>query len=198
MRRFRPLLLLLILPLLGSCYLPNAFEAEIKLLKNGTFQLSYQGELIYYPLVYEIAVKNLPIETQTEKMAVTERDLRRDSSFQEVRSLGRGRFKVRYKHTEKIEGTFLYTFVRRNAEIMSVKLAPTGLLTVGARTLKPDDVRAARQIGITINGTLKVVSDLPVAESNAQETKKEGLATIYAWRLTPETTKSPKIVFKYR
>jgi hypothetical protein len=198
MRRLAPLLLLLLLPLLSSCYLPNAFEAEIKLMKDGTFTLSFQGELIYYPLVYEIVAKNLPIEMQTEKMAVTERDLRRDTNFQEVRSLGRGRFKVRYKHTEKIEGTFLYTFVRRNAEIMAVKLAPTGLLTVGARTLKPDDVRSARQIGITINGTLKVVSDLPIAESNAMETKKEGLATAYLWRLTPETQKSPKIVFKYR
>ncbi|MBI4969462.1 MAG: hypothetical protein HZC25_15195 [Rhodospirillales bacterium] len=199
MRLSRILFLVLVLFGLGGCYLPNQFDAEIRILRDGTFTISFQGLLIYAPLVYEISSKNLSPDEQRQKMQVLERDLRRDSGFAEVQPQGKGQFKVRYKHSEKLEGSVLYTFVRRNSDILSMKLDKQGIVTIRGSALSADDAQRALQLGIRPGGTLKVVTDLPQPlNSNAQETQKQGALTVYVWKIQKWDQAAPKIAFKLR
>jgi len=199
MRLSRILFLLLVLFGLGGCYLPNQFDAEIRILRDGTFTISFQGLLIYAPLVYEISSKNLSPDEQRQKMQILERDLRRDSGFAEVQPQGKGQFKVRYKHSEKLEGSVLYTFVRRNSDILSMKLDKQGIVTIRGSALSADDAQRALQLGIRPGGTLKVVTDLPQPlNSNAQETQKQGSLTVYVWKIQKWDQTAPKIAFKLR
>lgn len=191
------LFLTLILPLLSSCWLPNQFEAVIQIMKNGSFAVEYKGTMDYAPLVYKIKSEGLPQEEQTRQMAVLERDLRRDTGFQEVAPMGNGRFRVRYRHDDVIGGTFLYTFVRRNAAIMKILVGKDGRASIWVDTLKPEDAKRAASLGMSVNGVVKVVSDLPLLESNAPEKKQQGAATIYAWRITRyDQTPAPKMILK--
>jgi hypothetical protein len=196
-RLIPPLFLALLLPLLSSCWLPGQFEAIIKIMKNGTFAVEYKGTMDYAPLVYKIKKEGLSQEEQTKQMAVLERDLRRDSGFQEVSLMGNGRFRVRYRHDDQIEGTFLYTFVRRNAAIMKVLVGKDGRASIWIDTLSTENAQRAAALGLAVNGTVKVISDLPLLESNAPEKKQQGAATIYAWRITRyDQTPAPKMILK--
>ena len=196
-RRIAPLFLALLAPLLSSCWLPNQFEAVIQIMKNGSFAVEYKGTMDYAPLVYKIRSEGLPKEEQTKQMAVLERDLRRDSGFQEVTLMGNGRFRVRYRHDDQINSTFLYTFVRRNAAIMKILVGKDGRASIWVDTLSTEDAQRAASLGLSVNGTVKVVSDLPLLESNAPEKKQQGAATIYAWRITRyDQTPAPKMIPK--
>ncbi|MBF0267152.1 MAG: hypothetical protein HQL44_01035 [Alphaproteobacteria bacterium] len=193
----RFLILALLVPLLGSCWLPSQFEAIIQIMKDGSFAVQYKGTMDYAPLVYDIKTKNLPIEEQTKKTAILERDLRRDSGFQEVATMGNGRFRVRYRHDDKISGTFIYTFVRRNAAIMKVLVGKDGRASIWFDTLSPEDAKRATGLGMSINGTVKMISDLPMLESNAQKTEQQGTAKVYIWQITRyDQSPAPKMIFK--
>jgi hypothetical protein len=193
----RLLLLALLVPLLSSCWLPNQFEAVIQIMKDGTFSVQYKGTMDYAPLVYEIRQKSLPPEEQTKKMAVLERDLRRDTGFQEVAPLANGRFRVRYRHDDKITGTFIYTFVRRNAAIMKVLVGEDGRASIWFDTLSADDAKRATSLGMTIGGTVKVISDLKLLQSNAQGKTQQGTATVYSWQVTRyDQNPAPKLIFQ--
>jgi hypothetical protein len=195
--RLRLFALALLVPLLSSCWLPNQFEAVIQIMKDGTFQVQYKGTMDYAPLVYEIKTKGLPPDEQSKKMAVLERDLRRDTGFQEVAPIGNGRFRVRYRHDDKIQGTFIYTFVRRNAAIMKVLVGEDGRASIWFDTLKPEDAKRAVSLGMSISGTVKVVSDLKLLESNAQGKTQQGTATVYAWQVTRyDQNPAPKLIFQ--
>lgn len=197
MIRFRNLILALLIPLLSSCWLPNQFEAVIQIMKDGKFSVQYKGTMDYAPLVYDIKTKGLAIEEQSKKMAILERDLRRDSGFQEVAPMANGRFRVRYRHDDVITDTFIYTFVRRNAAIMKVLVGKDGRASIWFDTLSPEDAKRAASLGMSINGTVKVISDLPILESNAQQTTQQGTAKIYAWQVTRyDQSPSPKLIFK--
>ncbi len=193
----RFLILALLVPLLGSCWLPSQFEAIIQIMKDGSFAVQYKGTMDYAPLVYDIKTKNLPIEEQTKKTAILERDLRRDSGFQEVATMGNGRFRVRYRHDDKISGTFIYTFVRRNAAIMKVLVGKDGRASIWFDMLSPEDAKRATGLGMSINGTVKMISDLPMLESNAQKTEQQGAAKVYIWQITRyDQSPAPKMIFK--
>ncbi|MDK9720349.1 MAG: hypothetical protein OEL53_04100 [Rhodospirillales bacterium] len=197
MIRFRSLILALLIPLLSSCWLPNQFEAVIQIMKDGKFAVQYKGTMDYAPLVYDIKTKGLAIEEQSKKMAILERDLRRDSGFQEVAPMANGRFRVRYRHDDQIADTFIYTFVRRNAAIMKVLVGKDGRASIWFDTLGAEDAKRAASLGMSINGTVKVISDLPILESNAQQTAQQGTAKIYTWQVTRyDQTPAPKLIFK--
>lgn len=193
------LALLLLAPLLSSCWLPNQFEAVIQIMKDGTFSVQYKGTMDYAPLVYKIKTEGLAQAEQTKQMAVLERDLRRDSGFQEVAPMANGRFRVRYRHDDKIDGTFIYTFVRRNAAIMKVLIGEDGRASIWFDTLNPEDAKRASSLGMSVNGSVRVMSDLPLLESNAQSKSQQGAATIYNWQVTRyDQSPAPKLIFRFR
>lgn len=193
------LILFLLAPVLSSCWLPNQFEAVVQIMKDGTFSVQYKGTMDYAPLVYKIKTEGLEQSEQSKQMAVLERDLRRDTGFQEVAPVGNGRFRVRYRHDDKIDGTFIYTFVRRNAAIMKVLVGKDGRASIWFDTLKPEDAKRATGLGMSINGTVRVLSDLPPLESNAQNKTQQGAATVYSWQVTRyDQQPAPKMIFRFR
>jgi hypothetical protein len=196
MRRFiKPLLaILLLLPLVGSCYLPNQFEAEIRVMRSGDFSFSYNGVLVYAPLYVEIASGKLSPEAIKEKTDLIVRDLKRDSAFTEVVSLGRAHFRVKFKREDRAKESMLFTFIRRNAVILTAKWVKDGTVLITGTPLGTDEAVRIRQAGLQINGTLKVVSDYPrILENNSQTQNKVGFNGIYTWKITDPTAPMPKI-----
>jgi hypothetical protein len=195
-RLFRPLAaLLLLLPLLVSCYLPNQFEAEIRVMRNGDFSVAYNGILVYVPLYEEIVSGKLSGDKVKEKTDVIVRDLKRDSAFTEVEPVGRGHFRVKYKRIDRAKDSMLFTFVRRNSVILTAKWAKDGTVTVTGTPLGTDEAVRIRQAGLQVNGTLKVVSDYPkVVQNNAQNSTKVGFNGVHTWKISDPTAPMPRIV----
>ncbi|MBF0094250.1 MAG: hypothetical protein HQL34_06870, partial [Alphaproteobacteria bacterium] len=95
--RARLAVVLLIAAGLASCYVPDDFKAEIRVASNGDFAMSYEGILTWAPLYSDIKDGKLAPADIPAKIALFEEDLRRDTNFKEIKSIGKGRYQVRYE-----------------------------------------------------------------------------------------------------
>lgn len=199
-RIFLPLLaVMLTLPLLSSCYVPDEFLAEIRLAKNGDYALIYRGTLTWAPMIKDVRSGDLSPSEIKEKQDVLIRDLERSGGFQSIEVLGPGRFKVFYERLGRFTGTRKVTFVRRSAEILSLEVLTDGTLHVRANTMpKATDEDQFRSLGIQSRGKLRVVTELPIIGHNAPEVSDgpEGFPTwkTFDWTITHLGQRPPTLV----
>lgn len=192
-------LVVLVAPVLGSCYVPDDFLAEIRLARNGDYGLIYKGKLTWAPLWADIRSGKLSPQDLAEKEAAVMADLQRDGHFTSVKALGRGQFEVSYERVGKFTGTRKVTFVRRSAEILSMELRSNGEIHVRTRNdpkLDLENQLAAN--GLSSRGKLRIITNTAVVLHNAQDTA-EGLPgypdyTIYDWTITSGTKPMPMLV----
>ncbi|MGC2854199.1 hypothetical protein ACM64Y_01900 [Novispirillum sp. DQ9] len=193
------LVLVLTLPALASCYVPDDFLAEIRLARNGDYALIYRGKLTWAPLWADIRGGKLSPEEVAEKEAAVMADLQRDGHFSAIKPLGRGQFEVAYERTGKFTGTRKVTFVRRSAEILSMELRTSGEVHIRTRNdpkLDLENQLAAN--GLSSRGKLRIITNAPVVLHNAQNIG-EGLPgypdyAIYDWSITATTKPMPMLV----
>lgn len=199
-RLLAALLLVAALPALASCYVPDRFRAEIRIARNGDFTLDYKGILTWAPLYMEIAAGKYSEAEAQEKIEGIRRDLKRDSQFTSIRSIGRGQFEVAYRRTGNyVANPGMVSFVRRNARILNIDARPDGTVTVFAETPNIDKARPMAEAGLLVRGSLRVISDMKVSgASNANATYKDpnGDWTVYDWSLDGTAPTYPTITFR--
>lgn len=183
-----------LLTTLSGCYLPDKFMAEIRISRSGAYAINFRGDLVYGPLYADIAQGKVPPEDAAKKIAALERDLRRDSAFKKLESLGQGRFRVHYERQGVLERTGLVTFVRRNAAIMSIKATDNGTITVRTNKVSPPDAEWLMQNGLPLTGEFRVVTDATVLEHNATEIRQYQGWPVYVWRIENAMSPTPKMV----
>lgn len=164
------LAVLAVLPLVGSCYVPDDFLAEIRLARNGDYALVYKGKLIWVPLWEDIRQGKLSPEEIREKTEIVRRDLARDANFKTVTPLGQGQFEVFYERYGRFTSTRKVTFVRRGAEILSMELRTNGELHIRSRNdPKLDMGNQLAAHGLKSRGRFRIVTNTAVVLHNAQE-----------------------------
>ncbi|KAF0116790.1 MAG: hypothetical protein FD149_1306 [Rhodospirillaceae bacterium] len=180
--------------LLSGCNLPDDFKVEIRLAEDGRYALSYHGILIWVPLHEEILRGKLKGTEIEEKIRAFENDIKRDSHFRDVRSLGGGRYKMHYQREGRIEKTGQVTFIRRNVALLVLKALPEGTVAVTVPLSKRASFKQLEVLGLSVRGMLRVATGLPVLEHNAQTVKLLGPFRIYEWSVTPTLTHTPRLV----
>lgn len=160
---------LLMAPLLGSCYVPDDFLAELRIAANGDYALAYRGKLIWAPLVEEIQNGELTAEEIRTKEELVRRDLARDTNFREIKNLGRGVFDVVYDRMGRFTGTRQVSFPRRGVEILYMELRTSGKLYVRAvPTARVDQKEQLAKLGLRPAGRFRVLTNAKVAGHNAE------------------------------
>ncbi|MFN3075426.1 MAG: hypothetical protein ABT940_00820 [Alphaproteobacteria bacterium] len=202
MSRLRPYLprflwiLLVAVPLLTGCYLPDEFAAEVRVAATGEYAITYRGLLTWVPLYSEIRQHKLSAKETREKLADIEKDLRRDTNFKEIQSLGDGRFRVRFERSGRLKESEMVTFVRRNAMILSMTALKDGTLKIQGTSLGKDHAAKVSRMGLGMRGTLRVVTGATVKSSNANRTGSNGPFRVYDWKIDTTMRASPKIVIR--
>lgn len=193
-------LLIAILPVLSSCYVPDEFAAEIRIARNGDYSLTYNGVLTWAPLYMQIVRGEVTGDAVQEKIEAIRRDIKRDPQFTSVRSMGRGQFAVQYKRTGNYVATpGMVTFVRRNAKIFNIDARDDGSVTVYAETPNIDKARPMAEAGLLVRGTLRVISDMRVVDPGnptAVYSDKDSDWKVYDWILDGTKPVYPQIVFR--
>lgn len=202
MRRLRGLVaLVLLLPLLASCYLPDRFQSEIRLTATGEYGLFYEGDLIWLPLIRDLRRGAITEADLPPKMETLERDLDRDGNFSRVVPSGPARFSVTYNRVGKLGWPDLVTFVRRNARILAMETDPdAGTVTItGSQAIKMIDPETIERIGLNSRGLLRVTTEAPVLEHNADSVRRgpQGY-TIYDWNINGIRGQEPRLVARLR
>ncbi|WP_374334055.1 hypothetical protein, partial [Aestuariivirga sp.] len=112
----------LCLLLASSCYVPDNFETELRITKDGSYGLTFIGVLTYAPLFGQIARGAIDEQHAKDNERMFMEALKRDDGFKQVASLGKGRYQVRYERTGRFAGAHQQvTFVSRQEPIFRVR-----------------------------------------------------------------------------
>ena len=181
---------------LAGCYLPDKFKSEIRVGSTGDYAISFYGDLIWGPLYRDIQRGNVPADQIPVKIAELEADLKRDSGFKSVESVGNGRFHVTYMREGHLQPTDLVTFVRRNAIILQLKASPDGKVALDGAAIKPSDANAATAMGLTIQGEFRLVTTAQVLSHNATKTTLYEGYPVYIWTIDNTFSPFPHLVMQ--
>ncbi|MGE4064323.1 MAG: hypothetical protein AB7E79_13230 [Rhodospirillaceae bacterium] len=185
------------LAMLASCYLPDRFEAEIRLTKDGGYGVTYIGQLTYAPLFGQIARGTISEEKAKENERMILEQLKRDTAFKEVSSLGRGRYQVRFEREGRFGGAMqMVNFATRNQAIFRIRTTEDGLVQVNGSG--QGQLYAARfeEIGLRSAGLVRIVTDAEVLDHNAtfiRASRTPGF-TQYDWRIRSFRDPPPKFI----
>ncbi|MDR3440173.1 hypothetical protein [Telmatospirillum sp.] len=181
---------------LAACYIPDNFKSEIRLGATGDYAVSFWGDLVWAPLFRDIQEHKISQEEGLIRVAEIEKDLKRDSHFKSIESLGKGRFKVAYEREGHLEATDMVTFVRRNAIIIQITAKQDGTILVNANTMRPNQAQEATTIGLNVQGEFRIIADGQVKEHNASEVRPFGRHLIYIWTIKNAFSPSPHFVMQ--
>ena len=179
---------------LSSCYLPGSFDAEIELSRTGLYKMTFDGYIVDVQLYDDLRQGKLTQKQQEEKIANVIADFKRDGDTKEVSYFGQGAFKVVWQTSGDITRTPQVTFFRRNENMLSITYdEKEGAINLAGKYVKKQDADRILQMGLNIQGVLRVKTDAHVIAHNAQRVTKDGLTTIYGFRLTSVTDPSPRM-----
>lgn len=184
--KFRPFSLIVTLGialLLSGCWIPENFEANITVDKDGSYTFTYDGTLTFALAL--AAAKKGSLSTKDEAKFEKEAEkIRKKPDFKKVEYLGKGRYKVFVEKSGKAGEP--YDFLSSEMKIFSVKPQQDGSLEITAAQFSKTDLNELKSIGSKVNGTLTVSVEkgVKVVKHNAQsEPKPFGLFGGYEWEI---------------
>ncbi|MBU2704885.1 hypothetical protein KCM76_02775 [Zooshikella marina] len=192
MKRLRYLLLFICFWVSG-CLFPERFSAEIAIHKDLSFDFKYEGILTaIMARADETEQGHISSEREREMLRWAE-ELKRDPGFKQVNYIGHGQFKVAYEKHGQLDKSF--AFVAKDIKLISI--VPKKNNTIEIKGLKVSKSRRHKLnvLGMTIEGDLHIVSDLPAIQHNAQEFHaSESSTAIYHWHVASLTDPAPRLV----
>lgn len=192
--RLTSILLLASIILLG-CWIPEDFEANVTVEKDGAYKFTYDGTLTF-ALALAAAQKG---ELGAKDEAAFKQEaakMQKEPGFKKVEYLGKGRYKVLVEKIGKAGEP--YYFISKDLKIFSILSEKDGSVSISA--IRPDKsaIQQLTSLGAKINGTLtvSVASGVKVIKHNAQSQPTAfGLIGGYKWQIkTPD--ENPFIVLK--
>ena len=193
--------LLVVMLVLTSCYVPDKFKAELRLSRYGDYVLSFEGELIYVPIQHDYAENKVKPEEDAERQENIRQDLARDTAFSEVKGLGRGRFRVKYqgpirhgKAGGRLGQTELVSIIRRDLHMIRLKSNPDNQVVLLAESIRPTDAQALQQVGLNVQGEFRLTTDGNIIKHNATEVRDMGPFKVYIWKIENPLSPMPHAV----
>ena len=195
LRRFAPLAVLTVL--LTGCYFPGSFDAEIEVSRTGLYKLSFDGYLVELNHYRDLSGgKIVPGDQRdNERKATVLRDLNRDSRTESASYYQQGAYKVKWSMGGDLLKNPLIVFLRRNQNMFSVAYDKDKFtMTVRGKFVSKGDKDRLEAMGINMQGVLRIKTDARVLSHNANKVTKQGLVTIYGWRINSIRDPAPKLV----
>lgn len=167
---------------LASCYLPARFDAEITLDRQGYYDLKFDGYMAHVSLYQGLREGKITPEQEREKIAVIERDFTRDTSTKAFEYFKDGHFRVNWERAGDLLKIKNVTFVRSNELILQIKyVSDTGYVVLEGKSITQENRQRLAEMGLGMQGQIRVKTDMPVKDSNATSTKKDPRDPRFTW-----------------
>jgi len=185
--------------ILGSCYLPARFDAEIELDKAGYYSLKFDGYMADVGLYQGLKDGKISPEEEKKKIAVIERDFARDASTKDFQYYREGHFKVNWERTGDLLKVKTVTFIRRNELILQLKyVEKSGYIVMEGKSITKENRQRIYDMGLNMQGQIRVKTDMPIKSHNATTEKKDPRDprfTWLAWDVASIMSPRPRAVF---
>ena len=181
---------------LGGCYLPVRFDMEVEVTRGGFYDIIFDGYLARVPLYDGIQKGKIKPEEELKKVAIILTDLKHDTAVKQVSYIRQGHFKVHWEKKGDLLRAKMVTFVRRNEKILELKyVKTTGLITVSGKGIKQGDAKMLAEMGLNVEGQLRVITDARVLQHNAQSVKDRPPGKkMYIWKIKSIFERAPNLV----
>lgn len=173
--------------LLTGCWIPESFQANVTVNKDGSYIFTYDGTLTHILALAAAKEGSLSQKDEAELKKEAEK-IKREPGFKEVKYLGKGRYKVFVEKSGRHGES--YYFLSKEMKIFAVQPQKNGTVKITAVRPSKKDLNELKSIGAKIDGnlTVSVAKGVKVLKHNAQsEPKVFGFFGGYKWEIkSPE------------
>ena len=192
-----PLMALIAVVGLASCYLPVRFDAEIEVDRAGYYSMIFDGYLADIPLYRDLAQKKISPEEEQRQVALVRDDITRGDSVSEFKYYKNGIFKVHWAKKDDLMRFGMVTFLRRNEAILVLKyIKEKNLIVMTAGGMSTSVRQQIADAGLNITGELRFITDGKVLGHNATEVRDvagQAGKKMYIWRIADINSPSPRL-----
>jgi len=181
---------------LASCYIPDGFQSELRLSRYGDWALTFEGDLIYAPILHDYAAGKITPENEEQRNQNIYKDLVRDPAIKDIKRVGKGRFHVSYERMGRLGKVQLTALLRRDARLLALKSAEDGTISITGNGVKPSDAQRMAELGINMRGEFRITTDAMVLRHNANEVRPFGQYKVYIWKIENAFSPSPILVMQ--
>lgn len=181
---------------LTSCYIPDNFRSELRLSRFGDWALSFEGDLIFAPILHDYAGGRITAENEEERNQNIYKDLVRDPAIKDLQRAGKGRFHAKYERMGRLGKVQLSALLRRDARILALKSAEDGTIAIAGNGVKASDAQRMAELGITMRGDFRIITDGAVIRHNANEVRPFGQYKVYIWKIENAFSPPPVLVMQ--
>lgn len=183
--------------ILSGCYLPASFDAEMELSRTGLYKMSFDGYIVDLNIYQSMRSKKLKVGSPElkEKIQKVIDDFERDTSTKSVSYFKQGAFKVNWSKGGDIIKARQVMFFRRNENMLSITFdKKKATIMLKGKYIKSQDAARLEQLGLTVQGVIRIKTDAKVVTHNAQKIWNEGSVKFYGWRLNSIRDKPPLLI----
>lgn len=181
--------------LLSSCLLPDNYELDVVVFKDGSFDMLYEGELKYTPVLDAISKGEYDKEKKKEFTELVQK-LKESEGYTSVKNKGKGIIDVKFK--KSVDSGSNFYFLDKDFKYYSFLYNSDDEFSINGFELDKNSQEGLNAYNIKMSGKLRVQvpKKLKVTQHNADKSKKIDKDTIeYSWKLNLNS-KKPEIVIK--
>ena len=193
-RRVLPLFAVLLL--LGGCYVPAKFQADLNIDESGKFAFRYNGNILAVTLLRKLSFGEVTKENLAENAAIYERDLARDSGFRKIEHLEGAMFGVEFDRQGDILKEKTFSFVRSNALFLAMKRRRDGLIEVFGSRPPKNLVDALIDYGFDVRGVFRIWTNAKVISHNAPQSREDSSPKVYQWNIKSMRDTPPELILE--
>ncbi len=198
-----PLLVLfaVIAGVLSGCYLPERFDVEMRLNRQGYYSIIFDGYLVDVQMYEALQKGKLPPAEEKKKVAILIRDVKRSPAAKEFSYIRKGYFKINWQRKGDLIKDRMVTFLRRDKPMITLQyVRRTGLITMRGSSVRKPIAKQLLAAGLNMQGEVRFITDAKVISSNATKVKeKKGTReTTYIWKIKSIFDRAPKLVISVR
>ena len=162
---------------LGGCYIPVRFDAEIELTRGGYYDMIFDGYMADVGLFDGINKGKISPAEERKKVESIKTDITRDKSAKEFAYVEQGHFKINWRKSGDLIRARMVVFLRRNEKFFTIKyVKTTGLVSMEGVALAPSNAKKLFDMGLNSQGQIRVKTDAKVISHNATKIRDKNKA----------------------
>ncbi len=187
---------------LGACYMPINFDAEIEITRGGYYDFKFDGYLARVELFQGLKEGKIGPEEEKKQIELIKTDFGRDDSVKQFEYIKMGHFKVNWQRSGDLLKTKSVSFYNRVSEYMlGIRYnSQTRRISMSGKSLTVDAKKRLDKIGLGWRGQIRVFTDAKVISHNATQVKKNkrkgGKFMTYIWKIENIFAPTPSMVLQ--
>lgn len=178
---------------LSSCFIPEKFSSEFNFKEDGAFNYKFDGTITHALIAAEKTKAGGVSEKTQKSIPAIVQQIQKSPDTKEAKHLDDAKFKVVIQGERNIKSIFSLL------DFLKVVQDKNGVIRVFSPPLNEKNKKEIKELGINIDGTLKITlpKNAEVLESNATSSPSlGGLIGGYTWKINSDNPVNLKFKLK--